>query len=135
MQTVKSFTCLWVDNNFASLTSNMKDSAVPTCHGANVRFMRGRGALDPSHNVLGKSPLRTHIPPGDSADRVGRGSWDKASSSGRLKQRKDCMLWGELHLSFNPTALHISCVMSGRFLNPSELWFLNHKMGQIKLTL
>lgn len=52
-----------------------------------------------------------------------------------LKQRKDCVLQGEVHLSFNPTALHISCVMSNRFLNLSEPWFLYHKMGQVNLTL
>lgn len=42
-------------------------------------------------------------------------------AAGLKKQRKDCVLQGEVHLSFNPTARHISCVMSSRFLNLSEL--------------
>ena len=93
MQTVKSFTCLWVNNNFASLTSNIKDRAVLACHGANVslhpdRFMRGRSALDPNLNILGEGPLQTHVPPGDNGDKAGRDSWDKASSSSRAEAEK-----------------------------------------------
>lgn len=41
----------------------------------------------------------------------------------------------EAYVTFNPTPLLISCVMSNKFLNLYECQFLHHKMGLIMLTL
>lgn len=81
--------------------------------------------------MQGKFPFQTHAPLGDNADRVGRCSWAKACKSSRT-ERKDRVLWGEVHVSFNPTAL---LIMSSKFLNPYECQFLRHKIGLIMLTL
>ena len=80
------------------------------------RFMRGGGVLVLSLVMKGKVPFQTHGPLGDNADSVGRCSWGQACKSNRTK--RDHVLWGEEHLSFNPTAMLISCVMSSKFLNP-----------------
>lgn len=84
------------------------------------RFMRGRGVLDPSLSDVGKTPLQTHVSPEVNADGVGRYSWGRAS--------RNCRIEGEVHLSFNSTSLLISCVMSSKFLNLSEPWFMHRKM-------
>lgn len=93
-----------MDDNFASLTSHIKDSPAPVPLGLTSvstadRFMRGRGVAGPQTSP---GTMQT-------GRRAGVHGASLPEGAG-LKQRKDPVLWGEMHLSFNPTALLANAV-------------------------
>lgn len=84
------YTCLWVGDKFASITSHMKDSPAPAYHGQSPWLTDSWGV-----EVCWVSALTyrvkffpIHVPPGDNADRVGRCSWVRACKSSRTETEK-----------------------------------------------